>query len=164
MTAAPQPVAIDALWSHGAMVSPGVPVRVESSSEQWAYAVSVPLGLEDGRSLPALLTVKATLESGRLGCLVVQEDWTTVVGTTAAATEPGKHTLTLVWTHGQPAHLVFRNIGADNRPCVFRIESVELLPDAEALRDDVSRLAEVLDAAGARIDVSRLHEAAARCP
>jgi len=84
--------------------------------------------------LPLLVSANVTVESGTLGCLLVGEDWTTVLGPEALPVGPGSHTVYLVWERGDVGNLTFRNAGADGR-CVFTIAAVRVAPaPADAFR------------------------------
>ncbi len=152
---------------HGGIVRTTAPLTVESSPQQWAYAVSVRLALDEHApqlvELPVQVSAKVTVDSGELGCLLVADDWTTLLGSVPRVAGPGRHTVDLIWEHGDGvANLVFRNNGPGNRPCVFGVHSVEIgSAPADPLVHSL-RLQDVTEPGGRRLDVSKLKDAVAR--
>jgi SAM-dependent methyltransferase len=114
----------------GCIIRSTEPLTIQSSPRQWQYAVSVSL---PARELDLPLTVSATVsvESGELGCLLVARDMTTLVGGIPLSVRGGRHTIDLLLEQkSDAAHLVFRNTGSTNEPCVFTVESVVIAHNA----------------------------------
>jgi SAM-dependent methyltransferase len=157
-------VPLENVLHHGGTILSRDPLTVESSPKQWEYAVSVPLALTEQAPhlvrLPVQVAVTVAVQSGELGCLLVADDWTTLLARTPPTAGPGPHTIELIWEHGDGlAHLVFRNHGGDHIPCVFRVESIQI---THAPSDPFSRrLEDVLEAGGRRLDVAKLRAAIA---
>ena len=158
------PVSLARVHPHGDVVRSQQPLVVQTSGLQWHYAISVPLSLEAPEgplALPVGVTIDVTVESGRLGCLLVAHDWLTQLAPTLRSVGPGRHRIDLVWERGDGvANLVFRNDTAGNRSCVFRLDSVDLtttLPQSLG----TAGLADVLTDSGRQLDVARLRQAVA---
>jgi SAM-dependent methyltransferase len=147
---------------HGGTILSTEPLTVETSPQQWEYAISLRLELAALSAklsrLPLKVSAAVTVLSGELGCLLVADDWTTPLGRVPPNVRPGTGMVELIWEHGDGnANLVFRNHGANHLPCVFRVESVEL---SDAPRDlFVRRLDDVLEPGGRRLDVRKLQVA-----
>jgi SAM-dependent methyltransferase len=157
------PIRLDNPHRHAGTIRSTTPLTVESPPEQWAYAISLPLPPEAPRALRAPLKVSASVvvESGELGCLIVAHDWRTVLGGMTPPARAGHHTLEL-FLEQEPdgAHLVFRNSGAGNTPCVFTVESVSIAPDqGDRLKWSLD-LTDILEGTPPRINMPRLHDAA----
>jgi len=150
----------DAQYHAGRMLAPE-PLAVESSSEQWAYAVSVPLRIDSIElALPLLVSVETVVTAGELGIVLVGGDWQTLLGPVGPTLRPGRHTARLLLNrYDSSIHLVFRNDTAGGTVCVFSVHSVSIGP-APAPADDAatlsSRLSEVLSADGSRLLLRRL--------
>ena len=115
-----------------------LPLKVETDPQQWSYAISVRLARAEHATLvqhlPIAVFARVTVESGTLGCLLVEDDWRSLLGRSTPTLGVGTHTVVLVWERsGQGANLAFRN-DADNGPCVFTVESVHLLTRPDPLR------------------------------
>jgi SAM-dependent methyltransferase len=156
------PVSLAHVHPHGDVVRSQEPLVVETGGSQWHYAISVPLSLEAPEgplNLPVSVAIDVTVESGRLGCLLVAHDWVTQLAPGPRSVGPGRHHLDLIWERGDGvANLVFRNDTGGNRACVFRVESVGLsttLPRSSGTAGFV----DVLREGGRQLDVARLRQA-----
>jgi hypothetical protein len=133
------------LHPTGATVRSLDPLVVETSPSPFSFAISLPLILGEHAprlcSLPVVLTVRVTVESGELGFLIVGSDWMTLLGPEPPSVARGNHTVRVRWDYGgRHANLVFRNAGADNVPCVFQVDSVDLGPAPARLPAPLTRL------------------------
>jgi hypothetical protein len=137
------------------------PLVVETSPGAWTYALALPLVLDELaphlQGPPATITVRVTVESGELGCLLVGSDWTTILGHVPPAVGKGRHVIRAGWEHGgRHANLVFRNARADNVPCVFHVDSVHLGDAPARLPAPLTRLQFVTDSSSPDRGVMRL--------
>jgi SAM-dependent methyltransferase len=157
-------IPLENAFHHGGTIRSKAPLTVESSPLQWDYAVSVRLALDEHApkvlQLPVKVSAEVIVDQGELGCLLVGEDWTTLLGSVPPTAGPGQHTVDLMWERGNGvANLVFRNHGANNRSCVFRVESVHLAsPPADPFVHSL-QLQDVIEPGGGRLDVGKLKEA-----
>lgn len=161
------PLTRDTVVSHGGRLLSDEPLTVESAPEQWAYAASVKLKLPTGKQASArgdlTVVVEVDVQSGELGCLLVAEDWTTMVGPVPSGKGPGRHTIRLLREPGEGStHLVFRNNTPGNRPCSFVVQAIHFSPGRRIPGD--SQMDAVCDIASQTIDVGRLHAAATSSP
>jgi hypothetical protein len=155
----------DIIKSHaGCTVQSKSPLTVQSSPHQWHYAVSV--ALRDAIAafqplvFPARVSASVNVQSGELGCLLVADDFTTLLARVPAPVRAGHHTVDLVLEKDvDVANLVFRNVAADNRPCVFTVESVSISPESGAGLKSSLTLDDLLEGRPPRLDVAKLHEA-----
>src|SRR5581483_3309372 len=157
-------VPLDRLVRHAGKVLGGRPLTFESTPQQWAYTASVPLALEEYTSqaidLPIRISADVTVDGGTLGCLLVAEDWVTLLGSTPPSMGPGRHRVNVIWERGTSvANLVFRN-HSENQPTVFRVESVQVEPAPPDPLTRILQLEDVMDATGTKIDVAKLQDAA----
>jgi len=160
-------IPLDNAYVHGGRICMNSPLTVESSPAQWAYAISVPLtsgdNATDGVQLPMSVSITAHVETGELECLLVADDWDTLLGSVPPAVGPGRHHVNLPWERGAgAAHLVFRNHTPGGRPCVFTVDSVELSPPPSEAPPATSRLDEVLSDDLQHIDIAKLRRASMR--
>lgn len=149
---------------HVGTVKSADPLVVESSPRQWDFAASLRLVSATNGSpiedLPVMVSAEVVVETGELGCLLVGEDWNMLLGLPAHTVGPGTHKVDLIWERGNDgASLVFRNNGADNRPCVFTVTSVELVPVSRDPFGYMTRIQDVLEPGERRLDLSRLKRA-----
>ncbi len=147
----------------GCIVESESPLTVQSSPDQWHYAVSVALGDAIAASqpllLPARVSASVNVKSGELGCLLVADDFTTILARVPPSVPGGHHTVDLVLeTRVDVANLVFRN-ASDNRPCVFTVESISIAPDSGDDRERSLHLDDLLEGNPPRLDVAKLHDA-----
>jgi hypothetical protein len=153
-------VELDGFDHHAGQILSSRPLSVESTSQQWAYVVSVPLPLADSAvATPALISATVVVHDGLVGALVVANDFSEVLALTRLPAGIGRQRLDLVVQQRSPAHLVFRNLTPGNRCCRFTVESVSIQeagPDALA---PPSRLDEVLEGDPPRINISKLRTA-----
>jgi SAM-dependent methyltransferase len=154
----------DRFYQHGGTVLSNEPLKVETSPQQWDYAISLPLKLADHaphlQRLPVDVAVKVTVESGELGCLIVGTDWRALAGAAPPTVNEGTHVVSLKWERfGRQAHLVFRNHGALNAPCVFTVHSVELTPGPEDPFFPTRLFEKVVAKDGRRLDLAKLRTA-----
>jgi len=147
---------------HHATIRSHAPLTVESSSRQWAYAVSVALSSPSpgGVQPPLKVVAEVSVESGELGCLLVDRDLKTLLGDMAPAVGAGSHTIELFLERGaEVVLLVFRNAGAGDRPCIFTVKSVVTsLDHGDRLRWSVG-LADIMEGHPPRLSVERLQRA-----
>jgi SAM-dependent methyltransferase len=154
----------ESVYLHGGTILSTAPLTVESSPKQWEYAVSVPLSLAELapqlQRLPVQVSAVVSVQSGELGCLLVADDWTTLLGSVPPNAGPGTHSVDILWEHGEGrAHLVFRNHGADHVPCVFEVKSIQITDAPTDVLDPAPRLKDMLDSDGRRLDVAKIRAA-----
>jgi hypothetical protein len=119
-----------------------------------AIAASQPL------VLPAKVSASVKVQSGELGCLLVADDFTTILARVPPPVRGGHHTVDLVLdTSVDVANLVFRNVASDNRPCVFTVESISISPDSGDRGERSLALDDLLEGNPPRLDVAKLHDA-----
>lgn len=163
----PTSIQFDDVLAHSGTILSRVPLTAESSPAQWSYALSLPLDLDrharGSVQLPLRLRVRVRVESGELGCVLVADDWVTLLGSVSASATKGDHTVDLLWDRGDGcAHLVFRNQGPGEQSCVFTVKSVELSPVQAGRLPPTSRLEEVLPEDLRHVDIARLQRAVTR--
>jgi SAM-dependent methyltransferase len=163
MTTFATEVPLERLVRHAGTIRNRRPLTFESTPQPWAYTASVPLALEEYASkqvdLPIKVSAKVTVDDGTLGCLLVADDWVTLLGGMPPAMGPGRHTVNVIWERGDGrANLVFRNHAA-NQPCVFRVESVQVEPAPPDPLTRILQLEDVMDNSLERIDVAKLQKA-----
>lgn len=154
-------ISLESMSRHAGIIRSMRPLTVETSPRQWDYAISVRLVLGEHapqlRRLPVKVSARVTVESGQLGCILVGDDWTTLAGKMAPMVGEGRHTVDLTWERGGiGANLVFRNHGADNRPCVFTVEAVQLGPVPADPFGYSPLIEDVVEPGGRRLDLSRV--------
>src|SRR5262249_18416640 len=97
-------VPLDNVQHHFGTIRSTDPLTVESSPRQWEYAVSLRLELDRFAPqvvrLPVKVSATVTVDSGELGCLIVGDDWTTLLGRMPPDAGPGSHTIDVTWEHG----------------------------------------------------------------
>lgn len=145
---------------HACTILDTDPLTFESDSQQWAYAISLPVRCHASGAEAIRLLVDVTVKSGELGMLMVGSDWSTPLGPVPPGVRAGRHTVRLVLhRHDPAAQLVFRNNTSGNQRCSFIVNeiSASTAPPGEPLVP--SRLAEVTPADGGRIVLSRLRTA-----
>jgi hypothetical protein len=152
------PVSLDDVRVHLGSIRSVEPLIVESSTQQWAYAVSIQLPPDDALRVPIKVSVTASVESGELQLLVVGDDFKTQLGPGATPVGPGSHVIDALWQDSGTAHLVFRNSSAANAACVFRVDAVHVAPGEVAA---TTRLEEVTGGSGS-LDLGRLGKALGR--
>ena len=160
-------IARDRFYQHGGRILSNEPLKVETTAQQWDYAISLPLRLADHsarlRGLPVDVTARVTVESGELGCLIVGTDWRSLAGASPPTVGEGTHLVQLKWERfGEHAHLVFRNHGGRNLPCVFTVHAVELAQGPTDPFFPAGLLDRVVASDEQRIDVARLSDAIER--
>lgn len=148
----------------GCIVESESPLTVQSSPEQWHYAMSVALGDAIAASqplvFPAKVSVSVNVKSGELGCLLVADDFTTLLARVPPSVPAGHHAVDLVLeTSVDVANLVFRNVASDNRPCVFTVESISIAPDSGDGRERPLDLDDLVEGNPPRLDVAKLYDA-----
>jgi SAM-dependent methyltransferase len=161
MTSRSVSIGLDKPKRHAGIVHSSTPLTVETPAAQWSYSVSVPLkrGVRPNGPLDLPVKVLATVSvhSGELGCLLVGQDWTTLLGQLAPPVGWGHHTIALhLEREADAPYLVFRNAGGGNRPCMFTVESVSLSPDHGDSIQWTSGLEDLLEGTPPRVVVSRL--------
>ena len=165
MTTLATPVPLDRFYHHAGSMLQRRPLTFESTPQQWAYTVSVPLALNRHAAQPIDLPIKVsadvTVDNGTLGCLLVADDWVTMLGSVPPSMGPGHHTVNMIWERGDGANLVFRN-HTDNKPCVFRVDSVHVEPAPPDPLTRILKLEDVTDPSGTRIDIAKLQQAVAQ--
>jgi SAM-dependent methyltransferase len=165
MTTASEPsLSLRNFHRHGGTILSKDPLRVETSSQQWDYAISLPLALADHapgvRRLPVTIAADVAVESGELGCLIVEPDWRTLAGPVPPTVGQGHHVVTLTWERsGARANLVFRNHGDRDTPCVFTVEGIRLFPGPADPFASSRMMDAVIEPDGKRINLSRLEAA-----
>ena len=148
----------------GCIVESESPLTVQSSPDQWHYAVSVALGDAIAASqplvFPAKVSASVNVRSGELGCLLVADDFTTILARVPPSVPAGHHTVDVVLeTSVDVANLVFRNVASDNRPSVFTVESISISPDSGDRRERSLDLDDLLVGNPPRLDVAKLYDA-----
>jgi SAM-dependent methyltransferase len=166
MTAFATPVPLERFHRHAGRIRQEQPLTFESRPQIWDYAVSLPLTLDECSArqidLPIKVSADVTVDDGTLGCLIVGDDWVTMLGDLMPSVGPGRHTIELLWERGDGrARLVFRNHG-EGRPCVFHVQSVQVEPAPPDPFIRVLQLEDVVDANGTGIDVAKLQQAVAQ--
>ena len=136
------------------------PLTVESTPDEWAYTISLPLPLSEIDCPPPLLvTAELVVEEGLVAGLIVAGDLRTSLSRESSPVAAGRQRLEVVLEQSADiARLVFRNRTVGGR-CVFRLEGVTVQaapPDALSFK---SRLGEVLEAEPSRISVQKLKAA-----
>jgi len=159
---APSAVALTDVRRHVGVIRSLRPLAVESAPDRWAYAVSVPLTRQESNAFPLRVTANVVVEAGVLGCLIVANDWTTLLGTPSPSIGVGRSTVELTWEQGDVAQLVFRNHGMHGRPCSFVVEGVWVSPLPEGVAQHSLQMDEIMESDGRALSVARLHDAFVR--
>ena len=158
-------IALNAIKLHEGVIRSREPLTVESGGECWSYAVSTKLKLSANppelRALPLQVVAKVVVESGVLGCLLVADDWTTLVGTPAPPCGPGINLFELAWEQDDVARLVFRN-QSPRGPCVFTVEQVSVSALPGGVKQNSTQLEEILEAEGRHLNLAKLRAAVGR--
>jgi SAM-dependent methyltransferase len=161
-------VRLDHIVPHGTTIvhsehSAESPLRVESPAEQWAYAISVPLGeaVISAELRPRLkVSARVSIESGKLQGLLTAGDFRTLLGGFAPISDASSDQIELFLEElGPDPQLIFRNAGGDGRPCHFTVESVWISADEGDSVKWSLRLADVMAGTPARIVIEDLHNA-----
>lgn len=152
-------VSVDRRRMHHASIRQTDPLTAETNDERWAYAISFPLDTS-GSATAGVRAVRITLDvvvtEGRLGVLIVADDWTTVLTTPALDVARGDHRIELVFDRiGTVAHLVLRNNTPPAGRCVFAVRSITA-EQTEDTTSITSRLSEVLHGHPPRIHLPSL--------
>jgi hypothetical protein len=158
-------IALNVIKQHAGVIRSQEPLTVESADECWSYAVSTKLKLSANppqlRALPLKVVAKVVVESGVLGCLLVADDWTTLVGTPAPPCGPGVNLFELAWEQDDVARLVFRN-QSPRGPCVFIVEQVSVSALPEGVKQNSTQLDEILEVEGRYLNLAKLRAAVGR--
>ena len=153
-------VYIDQFDCHSGIVYSTSPLTVESTSQQWAYVVSLPLPLAElPLAAPMLVTANVAVADGLVGALVVGEELTQVLALARLPVAIGNQRLELIVQQRSPARLVFRNCTPGDRSCRFTIESVSVQQAGPDALTPASRLSEVTEGQPIRISMSKLRGA-----
>lgn len=142
------------------------PLSILTDSQQWSYAVAFRLRgevLDSQLRGPILVRVRTTVESGRVGALLVADDLQTVFGTSTERSGQGGEVTLEVLVDALPhsGWLVLRNHAVANMPSRCQVHSIQTLLGCRQPEDIPGALSSVVIPGAHAIDLDLLASATA---
>lgn len=153
---------------NSAQIGGSDPVTITTDSRPWSYAVAFRLRPGTAEPVPdgvLLVQIDVSVEVGSIGALLVGEDLTTVLSTTAEQSAFNGNEVLRLRADRAPASgwLILRNTALGGAPSQCQLRSIQAFYELAAGNPgSLENLAEVLSEGSDRIDMAKLASVVAR--